>query len=246
VPNEKSGAAAGFTVKLTLFEVAPLSVTVTGNIPAVPTNAAVTVPVIEVGWPAVLVVNAVPLKFTTEFAEKFEPFTVSVNCAAPAVVDVGEIEVIMGPVTVNVNGVDVFPVPVSVTVIGNVPPAVRSPGGTVAVNAVGCPAVLVVSAAPLKLTTQFAEKFEPLTVKVNCGEPAFTDNGLNAEIAGVGLPIAGSANSQALRPCVPASNSRLESCSASESTSTLGKPGARVLQCAPPFEVANTPISVPA
>ncbi len=231
---------------MTLFEVTPLSVTVTGNVPAIAISAAVTVPVSDDGAPAALVVKAVPLKFTTEFEVKFEPFTVSVNCAAPAVAEVGEMEEIVGAVTVKVDGAEVFPVPVSVTVIGKFPPAATSVAGTVAVNEVGWPLVFVVSAVPLKFTTQFAEKFVPLTVKVNCAEPALTDNGLRAVIVGIGLPTAGSANSQALRPCVPASNNRPESCKASDSTSTFGKPGASVLQCAPPFEVTNTPTSVPA
>jgi len=66
VPNEKSGA--GFTTKFTLFEVCPLSVTVTGSVPAVAIAVAGTAAVKTVGAPVVVVVSGLPLKFTIEFA----------------------------------------------------------------------------------------------------------------------------------------------------------------------------------
>jgi hypothetical protein len=116
VPNLKSGA--GFTLKFTLFEVWLPSVTVTGNVPTVATSAAVTVAVSEVGWPAVFVVRAVPLRFTTEFVEKFEPFTVRVNCAEPAIVEVGEIELIFGVAGFTVKFLLFEVLPLSETVTG--------------------------------------------------------------------------------------------------------------------------------
>ncbi len=237
----------GFTAKFTLFEVNPVSVTVIGKVPVAATSPAGTVAVSTVGAPVVVVVSALPLKFTTDAPENPLPFTVSVNCAEPTVVEVGEIEVICGTVTTKFTAVEVFPVPVSVTVIGKVPAVATSGAGTVAVSTVGCPVVFVgESAVPLKLITQFAEKFDPFTVNVNAADPCRTEVGFNDEIIGVGVPTEGTANSQAPRPCVPANSSRLEACSASDSTSLFGNPGAKVLQCPPPFVVTNTPISVPA
>jgi len=95
VPNAKSGGG-GVTVKFTLFDVCPLSVTLTEKTPAFATNAAGTVPTSVDGAPEISVATGVPLKFTTEFAVKLNPLTVSENCPEPATTEPGEIEIILG------------------------------------------------------------------------------------------------------------------------------------------------------
>jgi hypothetical protein len=95
VPNAKFGGG-DVTVKFTLFDVCPLSVTLTGKTPASATSAAVTVATSVDGAPEISVASGVPLKFTTEFAVKLKPFTVSENCAEPATTETGEIEIILG------------------------------------------------------------------------------------------------------------------------------------------------------
>jgi hypothetical protein len=97
----ESEAAVGnglFTVKGEFPDVPPPGagfVTVTLNVPAVAISAAVMDAVTCVAFTNV-VVTAVPLKFTTEVATKFVPFTVSVKVAPPAVALVGESDVIAG------------------------------------------------------------------------------------------------------------------------------------------------------
>ena len=65
------------------------------------------------------------------------PFTVIVNCESPTVLEVGEIEVVVGVrlFTVNVCALDVPPPGVGLkTVIEKVPAVVRSETGMVAVS----------------------------------------------------------------------------------------------------------------
>jgi hypothetical protein len=104
-------------------------VTVIEAVPAFATRAAVTVAVSCVEDTNV-VVSAVPFQFTIEVETKFVPFTVKVNCGAPARHELGLIEVVVGtglPI-VNVSG----PVPVPLTFVAlrvmlNTPTAVGVP-----------------------------------------------------------------------------------------------------------------------
>ena len=50
-----------------------------------------------------MVASAVPLKSTTEEAIKLVPFTVRVKLLPPAVVDVGDMEVVVGTGFLTVN-----------------------------------------------------------------------------------------------------------------------------------------------
>ena len=84
-----------------------------------------------------VVVRASPAKLTTEVGMKFVPFTVSVKVASPALLEVGEIEVVVGTglFTVKTSALDVPPPGVGfVTVILNVPAAVKSEAGIEAVS----------------------------------------------------------------------------------------------------------------
>lgn len=185
VPNLKSGAG-GLTVKFTELEVRPLCVMVTGNVPAIAMRVAGIVAASEVGWPVVSVVTAVPLKFTTESARKFVPVTVNVNWDESAATEVGLNAVIVGAeatLTVKLTLFDVCPF--CVTVTGNVPAIATRVAGIVAASEVGSPVVSVVTAMPLKFTTESARKFVPVTVRVNCAEPSVIEVGFNDVIDGL-------------------------------------------------------------
>ncbi len=127
-------------------------------------------------WPLLTKVVARLLLFqrTTEVLTKLEPFTVSVKSTPPAVVLVGDVLVSVGTglVTVNVCGaVTPPPGPGLKTVTWGVPPTEMSLAGIVAVN---CPLFTntVVRLLPFQRTTELLMKFDPVTVKVNCGSPA--------------------------------------------------------------------------
>jgi hypothetical protein len=116
------------------------------------------------------VVNAVPLKFTTESAPKLLPFTVNVNDALPAVALVGLIEVIEGP-GLTVKLVELEASPPEVTVTGIVPAVAIKLDGTAAVNCVLLTNV-VARADPFHCTTAPDENPLPFTVSVSPGPPA--------------------------------------------------------------------------
>jgi hypothetical protein len=97
-----------------------------------------------------VVLNAVPLKFTTESAPKLLPFTVSVKAALPAAALVGLMEVIAGA-GLMVKLIELEFNPPEVTVTGTVPAVVIRAAGTEAVNCVGL-ATVVLSAVPLKFS----------------------------------------------------------------------------------------------
>lgn len=94
---------AGFTVKLTLLEVPPDVVTVTPCVPAVAMSLAGTVTVISVGVMADGVSAGLVPKFTVAPLTKFVPVTFNTNELPPAVVLLGEIEVIVGAAALGVN-----------------------------------------------------------------------------------------------------------------------------------------------
>ena len=93
-------------------------------VPAIAISPAVIVAV-SVVLETNVVVRAEPLKSTVDDALKFVPFTVRVNCAPPAVVEVGEMLVVVGTgfFTVNVCAPDVPPPGAGfTTVMESVPP----------------------------------------------------------------------------------------------------------------------------
>src|SRR5437016_934345 len=88
----------GLIVNVTEFEVPPPGVgltTVTDAVPAVATFAAGTIAVSLIEETNV-VVRAEPFQLTFELEMKLVPFTVKVNWALPAMVELGLIEVVVG------------------------------------------------------------------------------------------------------------------------------------------------------
>ena len=118
-----------FIVSVCAFEVPPPGAgftTVMDAVPAVAISPAVIVAVTVVEE-IKIVLRAEPLKSTVDDALKFVPLTVRVNCAPPAIVEMGEIEVVVGTgfLTVNVCAPEVPPPgPGFMTVIESVPPTV--------------------------------------------------------------------------------------------------------------------------
>jgi hypothetical protein len=161
-------------VKVCAFDVPPPGAgftTVTEAVPTFATRAAVTVAVSCVEETNV-VVSPEPFHLTAELATKLVPFTVRVNWALPAVVELGLIEVVVGIGfnTVNVCGFDVPPGPPPpagvTTVTWAVPLAATSAAGTTAVSCVEETKV-VARAEPFQFTFDVEMKFVPFTVRVN-------------------------------------------------------------------------------
>jgi branched-subunit amino acid transport protein len=164
--------------------------TVMGTVPAVATSAAV-ITAVRVVLEIKVVARAEPLKSTVDDALKFVPVTVSVNWAPPAVVDVGEIEVVVGIgfLTVSVCAPAVPPPGAGfTTVIESVPPTVMFPAGTVILMVV-LEMKVVVNGTPLKSIVEEALKFVPVTVNVKDGPPAVVDVGEIELVVGTGLLI---------------------------------------------------------
>jgi hypothetical protein len=100
-------------VNVTAFDVPPPGAgftTVTDAVPALAIRAAGTVAVSCVALTNV-VVSAVPFQFTVEPETNLVPFTVNVNCAPPAVAEVGLIDVIVGTGLLMVMTSVAVPVP---------------------------------------------------------------------------------------------------------------------------------------
>ena len=98
-----TGVAA--IVNVCAFDVPPHGVTtVIEAVPAVAIRAAGTVAVSCVAETKV-VASAVPLHLTVEPETKLVPFTVNVNCAPPAVAQVGLSELIVGAVLIVITSV---------------------------------------------------------------------------------------------------------------------------------------------
>ena len=128
-------------VNVCAFDVPPPGVgftTVTDAVPAVAIRAVGTVAVSWVDETNV-VVSAVPFQFTVEVETKFVPFTVKVNCAPPAVAQVGLIEVVVGTglLIVKVCAFDVPPPGAGFTTVTDAVPAFATRAAvTVAVSCV--------------------------------------------------------------------------------------------------------------
>src|SRR5438477_23090 len=100
-------------LKVTALDVPPPGAgftTVMDAVPALAIRAAGTVAVSCVALTYV-VVSGLPFQFTVEPETKLVPFTVSVNCAPPAVAEVGLIEVIVGTGLLMVMTSVAVPVP---------------------------------------------------------------------------------------------------------------------------------------
>jgi len=138
-----------------------------------------------------VVASVFPFHFTVDVETKFVPFTVNVNCAPPAVAQVGPIELVVGTglLIVNVCGFDVPPPGAGFTTVTDAVPAFATRAAvTVAVSCVEETNV-VVKAVPFQRTDEVATKLVPFTVRVNCGDPARQALGLIELVVGTGLPI---------------------------------------------------------
>jgi hypothetical protein len=184
-----TGAGGTVMVNVTALDAPPPGggfTTVTEAVPGDATSAAVTVAVSCVDETNV-VVKAVPFQRTVEPETKFVPFTVMVNCPQPVGHELGLSEVIVGTglLMVKVTAVDVLDGgPGFVTVTGAVPAVATRAAGTIAVSWVA-ETYVVTSPEPFQLTTALLSNNVPLTVKVNCGDPARHELGLIELIVGV-------------------------------------------------------------
>ena len=136
-----------------------------------------------------VVPSVFPFHFTVDVETKFVPFTVKVNCAPPAVAQVGLIELVVGTglLIVNVCGFDVPPPGAGFTTVTDAVPAFATRAAvTVAVSCVEETNV-VVKAVPFQRTDEVATKLVPFTVRVNCGDPARHELGLIELVVGTGL-----------------------------------------------------------
>ena len=116
--------------------------------------------------------------------------TVSVNADPPAVVEVGEMELVVGTglLIVSVCALDVPPPGVGfTTVMEAVPAATISAAAIVAVKVV-LEIKMVVLPEPLKLTVDDESNPVPFTVKVNCAPPAVVEVGEIEMVVGTAWP----------------------------------------------------------
>jgi hypothetical protein len=180
-------------VNVCAFEVPPPGVgftTVMDAVPAVAISPAV-IAAVTVVLEMKVVARAKPLKSTVEDALKLVPVTVSVRPFPPAMVEVGEIEIVVGTglLTVSVCAPDVPPPgPGFTTVMESVPPTVISAAGTVMVTVV-LEISVVTNGTPLKSTVEEALKLVPVTVSVNDDPPAVVEVGEMELVVGTGLLI---------------------------------------------------------
>jgi hypothetical protein len=138
-----------------------------------------------------LVARGAPFQFTVEVETKLVPFTVKVESALPAAVQVGLIEVVVGTglLIVNVTEFDVPPLGGGLTTVMDAVPAVATfAAGTIAVSLIEDTNV-VVRAEPFQLTVEVETNLVPFTVKVNCALPAVVEVGLIEVMVGTGLLI---------------------------------------------------------
>ena len=180
-------------VNVCAFEVPPPGVgfaTVMDAVPAVAISPAVIVAV-SVVEETNIVALAEPLKLTVDDALKFVPLTVSVKLFPPAIVEVGEREVVVGTgfFTISVCVPDVPPPGAGLTtVMESVPPTAMDDDGTVIVMVV-LEMNVVTNGTPLKSIVDDALKFVPLTVSVKLFPPAVVEVGLMELVIGTGLLI---------------------------------------------------------
>lgn len=128
--------------------------------------------------------TAVPFQFTTEEPLYPVPVTVRTKPALPARMLPGFRDEIVGAEDETVRVMEFDVLPPSVTVMVKEPAVVSELAG---ITAVSCEELtkVVVSAVPLKLTTELEEKLEPETVSVVAGEFTVTVETESDEMVGV-------------------------------------------------------------
>jgi len=126
------------------------------------------------------------LKLTVAPLIKPVPLTVSVNAALPALALAGESELRRGRGLLIVNAAfpDVPPPTPGVETTTFTTPAFAMSADVTAADSCVALTSVVVSAVPLKLTTDAAAKFVPFTVRVNPGPPAVVFEGDSEAIVG--------------------------------------------------------------
>ena len=179
------------TARVTAADVPPPGVglkTVTETFPAEATSL---VGIDAVSWVLLLnvVVRLEPFTCTTEPGTKFEPFTVRVNAALPAVMVLGEMFESDGAgfVTATVSWPEVPPPGAALTtVMERLPAEAMSLAGIAAVSWVALTNVVLLE-APFTSTTDPPTKPDPLTVNVKAPLPAVTLVGDTLVTDGAGL-----------------------------------------------------------
>jgi len=170
---------------------------------ALPTAAIRPAVTVAVNWIELtkVVASAVTFQLTTAPLLKFEPFTVSVKVAPPAVVEVGlrlVIEGADGALMGNVAAVDGLPPEFSTVMLAFPMLTIRLPD-TAAVTCVELTNV-VLSAEPFQFTTAPPMKFVPFTVSMKPMPPAVAEVGLMLLIVGVGTVMLKPDDDDALPP----------------------------------------------
>jgi hypothetical protein len=177
-----------WTVKFAALEIPPPGAgldTVTGNVPAVATSAAL---IVAVNCEALLylVGRALPFHRTEEVVMKLPPLTVKVKLADPATMLDGDKEPMDGkgfPETTRFAALEVtFPF---VTVTGKVP-GCRISLARMSAWSVELLRKVVVRVLPFQETTACGRKLLPLTVKVKRAPPTTTLEGLSDVTTGAG------------------------------------------------------------
>ena len=179
-------------VKVSALEVpppGPLVTTVTGTVPAVVTSDA-EMEAVSLALLTNVVVKGEPFQFTREAPlTKFEPFTVRVNVALPAVLLVGE-KVVRAGAGLLIVKVCAFEAPPPgagfETVMLTVPAVAMSVVKIAAVTFVALTKVVVRLEWFHKTVVPFT-KFVPFTVRVNAAPPAVALIGESDEVEGTGL-----------------------------------------------------------
>jgi len=177
-------------VNVCAFEVPPPGAGFTTVIDAVPTvaiSAALIVAVTD-ELETKVVVRAEPFQFTTEVETKFVPFTVKVKPDPPAVVEVGEMEVVVGTGFKTTNAVDVAEPPPGAGLVSTIVEVPAVAVSVVVSDMVSCvdDATVVVLLVPLKVAFVFA--LNPVPVMVSVGDVLTrVDVGETVEMVGAGL-----------------------------------------------------------
>ena len=182
-----------FIVSVCVFDVPPPGAAFTTVIEAVPAVAISEARIVVVS--VVLETKAVtrdePLKSAVEDALKFVPLMVSVNCAPPAVVEVGEMLLVVGAglLIVSVCEFDVPPPGAEFTTVIEAVPAVAISEARIVAVSVVLEMNVVARPEPLKSTVDEATKFVPFTVRVKSEPPASVEVGEMLVVVGTGFRI---------------------------------------------------------
>ena len=188
---EVSVGAGFFTVKVCAFEVPPPGVGFTTVIESVPPTAISAAGMVALmDEPEINVVTSgVPLKSIVDDALKFVPVTVRTNDDPPAVVDVGEIVLVVGTglLIVNVCAFEVPPPGAGFTTVIEAVPAAATSAAVMVVVSVVLETKVVVRGEPLKSAVDEASKFVPFMVMVKLVPPAVVEVGEIEVVVGIGF-----------------------------------------------------------